>query len=92
MPCEMFTRMIRINKQAQVNLLPLRCRSVTRKKFLHIPIHLLPVSLDEGTHINSRVSRVKHDPHIVMMCKVSKHIEHIVHATFMWHSKVVGKN
>jgi hypothetical protein len=76
--CELLTSMIRFNKQAQVNLLPTRGWMVRMKQFINVPIHGLPVSLGESTHINSKVSRVKHNPFIVMMHKVSAYMEYRV--------------
>jgi hypothetical protein len=66
-------------------------RSVGRKQFLHVPMHGLPVSLDKSTHINNMLNRVKHDPHIVVLRKVSNHMERSIHVTFTLQTKVIGQ-
>jgi hypothetical protein len=49
-----------------------------------------PISLDEGTHVNRGVSRVKHDPHGVIQHKVCKHMEDSFQVIFTRQTKVIG--
>jgi hypothetical protein len=53
-------------------------RRVNWNRLLHIPIHCLPIGVDEGTLINLRVGRVKHNSGVDVERNVREQVIHCV--------------